>query len=78
MCKLWNLFKRKERTSWIDVGMFDSSGHYKLTQMRMVIESNKKEFRTVDLGFVNDYTTKLGIYDKVLKHNVKPIEKLDE
>ena len=45
-----------ERTKWIDVGMFIESGKYKLTQMRSGIQTNKKEFRTIEISFVNNPT----------------------
>ena len=55
-----------EKCKWIDVGMYDKFGHYKLVQMRYRLDNNKKEFRTASIGFINDYTVKLKIYENVL------------
>lgn len=46
--------------------MFDSSGHYKLIQVRHRLDNNKKQFRTASIGFVNDYTVKQRIYEAVI------------
>jgi len=61
------LFPKKSK--WIDIEMFDSSGRYKLIQMRYVLKNNKKQFRVVSIGFVNDFMQKDKIYKKVL--NIK-------
>ena len=37
--------------------------------MRHEIKTNKKEFRTAKIGFINDYTVKSQIYTNVLKSN---------
>ena len=58
------LFPKK--SNWIDIYMFEDSGKYKLIQMRYRIDNNKKEFRTASIGFVNDYTVRLKIYENVL------------
>lgn len=58
-----------EKSKWTDVYMFDSSGHYKLIQMRHRLDNNAKEFRTASIGFVNDYTVKETIYKSVLQPN---------
>lgn len=55
-----------KKSNWIDIYMFESSGYYKLIQMRYRLDNNKKEFRTASIGFVNDYTVKLKIYENVL------------
>jgi hypothetical protein len=55
-----------KRTKWIDIYMFESSGYYKLIQMRCRLDNNKKEFRTTSIGFINDPTVKLEIYERVL------------
>ena len=61
------LFPRK--SNWIDVGMYDKSGHYKLVQMRYRLDNNKKEFRTVSLGFVNDYTNRPELFKNIQASN---------
>ena len=58
----------KEKSMWIDLGLFDDSGRYYLIQMRFCIKSNKKEFRKTCLGFVNDHTQKQEIYQNCLKY----------
>jgi len=63
------LFNNKSK--WVDVGFSDNSGRYFLFQMRYRLDNNKKEFRKVEIGFVNDYTQKLSIYEKVLSVNNK-------
>lgn len=55
-----------KKSKWIDIYMFEDSGKYKLIQMRYRLDNNKKEFRTASIGFVNDYTVKLKIYENVL------------
>ena len=55
-----------KKSNWIDIYMFEDSGKYKLIQMRYRLDNNKKEFRTASIGFVNDYTVKLKIYENVL------------
>ena len=70
---MWNFLKRRERTNWIDVGMYDRDGHYKLVQMRMVVENNKKEFRTVSLGFINDYINKPNLFKNILGNNIEKV-----
>lgn len=70
MKKILNLFFPK-KTKWIDIHVYDSSGYYKLIQMRYRLDNNKKEFRTVNIGFVNDYTVKLKIYNAVLSNGIK-------
>jgi hypothetical protein len=55
-----------KKSNWIDIYMFENSGKYKLIQMRYRLDNNKKEFRTASIGFVNDYTVKLKIYENVL------------
>jgi hypothetical protein len=68
MKKLFSLIFT-EKSQWYDIYMFESSGYYKLIQMRYVLKNNKKEFRTTSIGFVNDYTVKPMIYEKVLSIN---------
>lgn len=70
MKQILNYFFPK-KTKWIDIYMYDRNGHYKLIQMRYTLDNNKKEFRTVDVGFVNDFTVKLKIYDAVLSNNLE-------
>lgn len=55
-----------EKSQWFDVGMFESSGYYKLIQMRYVLKNNKKLFRVTSVGFVNDYTQRVEIFKKSL------------
>ena len=62
------LFTKK--TNWIDVGMFNHDGRYKLIQMRINTKNNKKEFRRVSLGWVNDYTAKQDIFKNTLNNNI--------
>lgn len=59
-----SIFPKKSK--WIDIYMFEVSGKYKLIQMRYRLDNNKKEFRITSIGFVNDYTVKLKIYENVL------------
>ena len=59
-----SIFPKKSK--WIDIYMFEESGKYKLIQMRYRLDNNKKEFRTASIGFVNDFTVKLKIYENVL------------
>jgi hypothetical protein len=59
-----SIFPKKSK--WIDISMFEDGGNYKLIQMRHRLDNNKKEFRTASIGFVNDYTVKLKIYENVL------------
>lgn len=59
-----SIFPKKSK--WIDIYMFEDIGKYKLIQMRYRLDNNKKEFRTASIGFVNDYTVKLKIYENVL------------
>ena len=58
-----------EKSKWIDIYCFNTGGYYKLIQMRHEIKTNKKEFRTAKIGFINDYTVKSLIYTNVLKSN---------
>ena len=55
-----------QKSKWIDIYMFEDSGKYKLIQMRYRLDNNKKEFRAASIGFVNDCTVKLKIYENVL------------
>lgn len=55
-----------KKSQWFDIGCCETSGHYKLIQMRYNLETNKKEFRKVSMGFINDYTVKLSLYEKAL------------
>lgn len=65
MIRLFNyLFPKK--TKWEDVGCYDRQGNYHLVQMRKTIH-NKKEFRIVKIGFINDYTQKTNLYQNILK-----------
>lgn len=58
------LFPKKSQ--WFDIGTFESSGEYKLIQMRYNLDNNKKSFRVVSMGFVNDHAQRAKIYEKVL------------
>ena len=55
-----------KKSKWIDINMFDDKGKYKLIQMRYRLDNNKKEFRIIPVGFVNDHTVKLKIYENIL------------
>ncbi len=57
-------------TKWKDIQLYDSDGHYKLVQMRIRVRDNKKIFRTTSLGFINDYTVKNSIRERILNTNV--------
>ena len=61
------LFPKK--SNWIDVGMYDRGGHYKLVQMRYRLDNNKKQFRTVSLGFVNDYVNRPELFKNIQASN---------
>lgn len=61
------LFPKKSK--WIDIGMYDKSGYYKLIQMRFRIDNNKKEFRTVNLGFINNWQIKDQLATNIMTIN---------
>lgn len=69
MNKIINYFI-PNKTKWIDIYCFDQSGNYKLLQMRINLKNNKKSFRIANMGFINDYTVKLKIYDAVLSNGI--------
>ena len=58
-------------SKWIDVGCYESSGHYFLIQMKYDTKTNKKIFRKAKMGFVNDYTKREGIFQNILKFNAE-------
>ena len=58
-----------KKSNWIDVGMYDRDGHYKLVQMRYRLDNNKKSFRTVTLGFVNDYVNRPELFRNIQASN---------
>mgnify|MGYP000704706204 CR=1 FL=1 len=62
------LFPKK--SAWIDIGFCDNQGNYHLLQMRYRLDNNKKEFRKVKIGFVNDHTQKDCIYECVLANSI--------
>jgi len=63
MTKLLNyLFPKKSQ--WFDIGCCETSGTYKLVQMRYNLKTNKKEFRKASMGFINDYTVRHILYEK--------------
>jgi hypothetical protein len=64
-----NLFKKSEKSKWIDVGMYDHDGYYKLVQMRFRLDNNEKEFRTTSLGFINSYQYRDDLFKNILAHN---------
>lgn len=64
-----NIFKKVEKSKWIDVGMYDKGGHYKLVQMRYRLDNNKKQFRTVSLGFINSWEYKNDLFKNILSNN---------
>jgi hypothetical protein len=57
------------KSKWIDVGMYDHNGYYKLVQMRIRLDNNKKQFRTVSLGFINAYIYREKLFSEILLHN---------
>ena len=63
------LFPNKSK--WIDISMFDRDGYYKLIQMRIRLDNNKKEFRIANIGFINDSSVKEKIYESVLSNGIK-------
>jgi hypothetical protein len=63
------LFPKKSK--WIDLGYSDNCGNYYLYQMRYRLDNNKKEFRKIKIGFVNDHTQKQLIYEQIQEHNSK-------
>jgi len=69
---MWIIELFSKKSNWIDVGMYDKSGHYKLVQMRYRLDNNKKSFRTVSLGFVNDYGIKLELFKRIQFFNCFP------
>lgn len=64
-----------EKSMWIDISCFDESGEYILLQMRFNLKNNKKEFRRLSMGFVNDSRVKPTIFEKVIGVNNNTIEK---
>ena len=63
-------FLRPERSKWIDVGICDISGRYKLIQMRIQLNNNKKTFRVKEIGYINDFAIKQELYKNILaKHS---------
>ena len=63
------LFPNKSK--WIDISMFDRDGYYKLIQIRIRLDNNKKEFRIANIGFINDSSVKEKIYESVLSNGIK-------
>ncbi len=61
------LFPKKSQ--WFDVGCYERDGHYKLIQMRFNLDNNRKEFRTANMGFINDYKIKNELFDVILSIN---------
>jgi len=57
------------KSHWIDVATYDSSGYYYHVQMRYRLDNNKKEFRKVKIGFVNDFSIKAELYQSIKKNN---------
>jgi hypothetical protein len=57
------LFPKKSK--WFDVGIKDSSGYYNLIQCRYTLKTNKKQFRTVRLGFINLSIPRDMLYDRL-------------
>ena len=62
-------FFRPEKSKWIDVAMFDRDGYYKLIQMRIQLNNNKKTFRVQEIDFINDYVIKTELYKNILAKN---------
>lgn len=70
MKQILNYFFPK-KTKWIDIYMYDRNGHYKLIQMRIRLDNNKKEFRIANIGFINDSSVKEKIYESVLSNSIE-------
>jgi len=68
--KILDLFFPK-KSNWQDVGIFDESGELWLVQMRFEIESKKKVFRRVWIGFIPDSSQQREIIKNVLTHYFK-------
>jgi hypothetical protein len=68
MKKLIEFFK-PQKSKWIDLAIYDLNGHYRLSQMRIQLNNNKKTFRIVHIGFINDYTIKQEMYKNILATN---------
>ena len=66
------LFPKKSK--WHDIGIYDKFGEYLLIQLRCGLDNNKKEFRTVSMGFVNDHVIKQDLFKAVLSVNSGLIE----
>ncbi len=64
-----NIFKMPKKTKWIDVGMYDKCGYYKLVQMRIRIDNNKKEFKTISLGFINAHEYRPALFKNIMDNN---------
>lgn len=74
---MWLIGLFSKKSNWIDVGMYDKSGYYKLVQMRYRLDNNKKSFRTVSLGFVNDgHGIKLDLFKRIQSFNCFPKEQI--
>jgi len=71
MLKFLKEFFFPAKSKWIDVGMYEHSGYYKLVQMRYRLNNNKKEFRKASMGFINDPYNKEKLFSNTLKHNAE-------
>lgn len=68
---MFNWLKKSKKSKWIDVGVIEESGVYTLMQMRYTLDTNKKEFRKANIGFINQWgiTETKKICENVLKYN---------
>jgi len=55
-------------SEWIDIGMTESLGYFKLVQMKVNLKDNSKKFNITSMGFINDYKAQNNLYANSLKH----------
>ena len=55
-------------SEWIDIGMTENRGYYKLVQMKVNLKDNSKKFNITSMGFINDYKAQNNLYANSLKH----------
>jgi hypothetical protein len=55
-----------EWEAWEDVSCYERSGRYILLQMRKRKKDNKKKFRRAKMGFINDFSSKGRIFERVI------------
>ena len=72
--RLLATFRMRKWSKWIDLDCFEgASGRCYLMQMQIDLDTNKKRFRRVSMGFVQfyDYTSKKELYEKAKKYNAE-------